>query len=365
MKSPKQWLRARLYNFVQHAVGDVVRPSDLLHFRSSLREIRTEFASANRDLQDLRLQVLDESGHNRLESVTLDLGKHLNSVHEEVLGLGKHLNSVHEEVLGLGKHLNSVHEELNTATRMLRELIERHETLEEKVMIQESRVRAKPFSTSSIELLSSRDGRPTLGYQEGNHGNYVDFIENFRPKFAELVQKLEYVTTWLPSAGSAVDLGAGRGEMVQVLRDYGLRAYGIDSDLSVVTEAKNRNLEVRHQDIESFLISERPSSLDVITAIQVVEHVDTSILENWFENIHKLLKPGGVFVAETPNPHAIDAFKAFWIDTSHVRLYYPESLLHMAQSVGFVSAEIWVQGTQDSIDERLGLAGSYTLIATA
>jgi hypothetical protein len=37
----------------------------------------------------------------------------------------------------------------------------------------------------------------------------------------------------------------------------------------------------------------------------------------------------------------------------------------MAQKAGFVSAEIWVEGTEDSIDERLGRAGSYTLIAIA
>jgi hypothetical protein len=101
-----------------------------------------------------------------------------------------------------------------------------------------------------------------------------------------------------------------------------------------------------------------------VTAIQVVEHVNTDQLVSWLEKIRGVLKSGGVFIAETPNPHAIDAFKAFWVDVTHVRPYYPESLLHMAQSAGFSRAEIWAPGEQHDITSRLEFAGSYTLIAT-
>ena len=338
MNSPKQWLRLRLYNFVLRTVGEVVRPSDLIHLTSHLGELRTQVGELVREIDVLNLRTSDN---------------------------GNHLNSVHEEVRNFGSHLNSVHEELMHTRIMLQALVESHERLQHKFAIQESQVRAKPFSTKSIEVTSSKDGRPTIGYAVPKGGNYVDFIENFRPVFSELLSHLTYVTAWLPSSGKAVDLGAGRGEMVTILGTHGLDAYGIDSDLSVVSDAQNRNIDVRHQDIDNFLKSAPQLSIDVITAIQVVEHVDTMTLENWFKKIHQLLRPGGVFIAETPNPHAIDAFKAFWIDATHVRPYYPESLLHMVQNAGFVSAEIWVEGQQESIDERLGYAGSYTLIAVA
>jgi 2-polyprenyl-3-methyl-5-hydroxy-6-metoxy-1,4-benzoquinol methylase len=372
MNSPKQWLRSRLYNFVLRTVGDVVRPSDLLHLNSNFGQIRTDvanlgesLAAVNHELMELRARLSDTSWQNHVNEATQNIGNHLNSVHEEVRSFGLHLNSVHEEVKSFGLHLNSVHEEVKSTIDVLHQIVESHERLQHKFAIQESQVRAKPFSTKSIEVTSSRDGRPTIGYAAPQGGNYVDFIDNFRPVFSELLSHLTYVTAWLPSSGKAVDLGAGRGEMVTILRSHGLEAFGIDSDSSVVSDARNRKIDVRHQDIDTFLQSEPQLSIDVITAIQVVEHVDTMNLENWFQKIHQLLRPGGVFIAETPNPHAIDAFKAFWIDTTHVRPYYPESLLHMAQKAGFVSAEIWVEGTEDSIDERLGRAGSYTLIAIA
>jgi SAM-dependent methyltransferase len=358
MNSPKQWLRSRLYNFVLRTVGDVVRPSDLLHLNSNFGQIRTDvatlgesLAAVNHELMELRARLSDTSWQNHVNEATLDIGNHLNSVHEEVKSFGLHLNSVHEEV--------------KSTIDVLHQIVESHERLQHKFAIQESQVRAKPFSTKPIEVTSSRDGRPTIGYAAPQGGTYVDFIENFRPTFSDLLSHLTYVTAWLPSSGNAVDLGAGRGEMVTILGSHGLDAFGIDSDLSVVSDAQNRDIDVRHQDIDTFLKSEPQLSVDVITAIQVVEHVDTMTLENWFQKIHQLLRPGGVFIAETPNPHAIDAFKAFWIDTTHVRPYYPESLLHMAQKAGFVSAEIWVEGTEDLIDERLGRAGSYTLIAIA
>jgi 2-polyprenyl-3-methyl-5-hydroxy-6-metoxy-1,4-benzoquinol methylase len=204
-----------------------------------------------------------------------------------------------------------------------------------------------------------------MGFTSAHSGQYLDFVEAFRPSFDELISQLSYLGTWLPISGVAVDLGAGRGELVQLMHDHGLSSYGIDSDPSVVALASERGLDVRLSYIDSYLDGCTSSSLDVVTAIQVVEHVNTDQLVSWFEKIQRVLKPGGVFIAETPNPHAIDAFKAFWVDVTHVRPYYPESLLHMAQSAGFSRAEIWAPGEQDNITDRLEYAGSYTLIATA
>jgi 2-polyprenyl-3-methyl-5-hydroxy-6-metoxy-1,4-benzoquinol methylase len=345
MKSPKQWVRSRLHSFVLSTVGEVVRPSDLLHLRSYFQtEVNSSRERVN--AQSKELEIL----RRHVENVTIDVGNHLND-------LGNRLNDV-------VNRLDTSNNDLRAMNAMLHELVTRHENLETQVKIQDSRMRAKPHSTNDIQVVSSRDSRPTIGYSTNRGGEYAEFIDSFRPTFEQLLGDLAYVTSWLPQTGKAVDLGAGRGEMVKIMNDRGLDAHGIDSNLSVVNDANKRGIEVKHQEIDDFLGSTQTSSLDAITAIQVVEHVDTPVLEGWLQQIFKLLKPNGVFIAETPNPHAIDAFKAFWIDTTHQRLYYPESLLHMAQAAGFSKAEIWVEGTQESIDERLGYAGSYTLIAT-
>jgi 2-polyprenyl-3-methyl-5-hydroxy-6-metoxy-1,4-benzoquinol methylase len=226
-----------------------------------------------------------------------------------------------------------------------------------------SRIRAEPFRALPIGLVSSFDGSSTIGFDNKEKTRYVDFVDVFRPSFQELYDHLSLFRNWFPGSGTGVDLGAGRGEMVKVMTDHGLKSFGIDSDASVVEAAAQKGIDVRKSSIDEFFSSAEANSFDVVTAIQVVEHVDTNQLESWFAAVKRILKDGGLFFAETPNPHAIDAFKAFWVDVTHVRPYYPESLLHMAQAAGFSRAEIWAPGTQMEIGERLGFAGSYVLVA--
>ena len=293
-------------------------------------------------------------------------------LHKRLLDVVAALENLDQRVQRLEQMEKPILDRIETTDHLLqsldllfKEVRCRIEESQNEIKTLSSRVRANPFRNAPILFPSTGDGSLTMGFTTSNSGQYVDFIEAFRPSFEELLSQLSYLGTWLPVSGIGVDLGAGRGELVQLMRDHGLSTFGIDSDHSVVASALKRGLDVRLYDIESYLDGCTSSSLDVVTAIQVVEHVDTDQLISWFEKIQRVLKPGGVFIAETPNPHAIDAFKAFWVDVTHVRPYYPESLLHMAQSAGFSRAEIWAPGEQDNITDRLEFAGSYTLIATA
>ena len=325
MKSPRSWLRLRLSSLIDFRIE---------HFWLS-KELTTRVEDADRSIKDLVFRI--EEPKQGISAMMSDLVVRVDATDQVVQGI----------------------------SAMMSDLVVRTNLIQSDLQILRSRIRANPFQSSAFKISSTRDGSSTFGYDGGGSGHYVDFVEIFRPTFDELVSQLSYIRNWLPDAGNAVDLGAGRGELVQIMCDQGLSSYGIDSDQSVVSAAQERGLDVRLSDIDSFLDKCSPSSLDVVTAIQVVEHVNTDQLVAWFEKIHAVLKPGGVFIAETPNPHAIDAFKAFWVDVTHVRPYYPESLLHMAQSAGFSRAEIWAPGEQHDITDRLEFAGSYTLIASA
>lgn len=282
------------------------------------------------------------------------------------------INHVDVMLSDVSRHLNAIDQLSQKNERTDTEVISRLWSLEviindlrSELAVFESRVRANPYRVQELDVSSSKDGRNTFGFDTQKGGTYADFIDMFRPNFDVLVNQLGYVTSWLPNTGKAVDLGAGRGEMVTVLKNHGLAAFGIDGDQSVVDEAQRRGVDIRLQGISDFLKIENSKEYEVVTAVHVVEHVAYDILEDWLRSIHKILKPGGIFIAETPNPHAIDAFKAFWVDVTHVRPYYPESLLHMVHSAGFKKAEIWVEGEQQLVSERLGYAGAYSIIATA
>ena len=344
MRTPTQWLRWRLENFVTLRVSNALGVEHLSVLRDDVSVLRDNSLSQSIvqselriELQTFRKELLEDQRILALEATMPEVISRLNNID----GLAQAANAVTRDV---GARLDAHSSEIRQLA---------------------SRIRADPFRNSLSNIVSTRDGSSTMGFADAGSGQYVDFVEAFRPTFDALLDQLSYLKTWLPIAGVAVDLGAGRGEMVQVMSGHGLSSFGIDADESVVAAAGQKGIDVRLYDIDSFLDEREPSSLDVITAIQVVEHVNANQLESWLKKIHRNLKPGGIFIAETPNPHAIDAFKAFWVDVTHVRPYYPESLLHMAQSAGFSRAEIWAPGEQDNITDRLEFAGSYTLIATA
>ena len=228
-----------------------------------------------------------------------------------------------------------------------------------------SQVRARPFTSELDPFRRDVAGLSTIGFVGGNEANYVDFADAFRPPEDDLIRQLSSYKQWFPTSGRSVDLGAGRGEMVEVMKSAGLDALGIDNDESMVSRAVANGRQVVLNDVDSFLVATSDGEFELISAIHIVEHVDTPHLMTWLGEIRRVLSPGGRLIIETPNPHAIDAFKAFWLDTTHVRPYYPESLLHMAHETGFSEAFIWAEGSSDTLDERLGIAGAYALIATA
>ena len=237
--------------------------------------------------------------------------------------------------------------------------------LHNRLGILTSQVRAQPFTSQLDPFRRDVAGLSTIGFVGGNETNYVDFADAFRPTEEDLIKQLSVYKQWFPSSGRSADLGAGRGEMVQVMQSAGLDAIGVDNDESMVSRAVANGRKVLLNDVDNFLAASSDSEFDLISALHIVEHVDTPHLMTWLGEIRRVLSPGGRLIVETPNPHAIDAFKAFWLDTTHVRPYYPESLLHMAHETGFSEAFIWAEGSSETLDERLGIAGAYALVATA
>jgi 2-polyprenyl-3-methyl-5-hydroxy-6-metoxy-1,4-benzoquinol methylase len=350
MKGPVQWFRGKLSQFVEVRIFGAVE-------RENLAGLRDDVAGSYSALSELRDECRT---HARIQSeIQTDLQSFRKQVSED-----QRIPAIEKIMPDVISRLNSIDSQAQAASAMTRDVGARLDLQSAEIGQLSSRIRANPFQNSPLKISSTRDGSETMGFDSAGAGKYVDFVEAFRPSFDELLSQLSYLRTWLPTSGNAVDFGAGRGEMVQMMSDHGLFSYGIDSDQSVVLSAAERGIDVRLSDVDSFLNGCALSSLDVVTAIQVVEHVNTDQLVSWLEKIRGVLKSGGVFIAETPNPHAIDAFKAFWVDVTHVRPYYPESLLHMAQSAGFSRAEIWAPGEEHDITSRLEFAGSYTLIAT-
>jgi O-antigen chain-terminating methyltransferase len=227
-----------------------------------------------------------------------------------------------------------------------------------------SRVRAEPYTSDPDALrLEGPDGAPRMGYAGDPGQAYADFEELFRGTSESVAAAMEPYVPMLAGRAPIVDLGCGRGEMLAVLRDHGIAAYGVDIDDGMLALAKSRDLDVRREDLLEHLGGLADGSVGAIVSMQVIEHLPVDALRALFGEALRVLAPDGVCIFETVNPHAVDAFKSFWLDLTHVRPLYPESLLMLAREVGFPAAEIvFPQGSGD-LDRDLDEQGAYAVVA--
>ena len=225
-------------------------------------------------------------------------------------------------------------------------------------------LRALPYLEDPKIFDLQHGSRWTIGFETREGESTPHHLVNvFRPAESELISSLRHYANFFPANGQGIDLGCGRGEMLHVMRECGLDPFGVDSDQACIDQCLKAGFRVKKIDISSYLRNEAAESSEVVTAIHVIEHVVYDDLLEWLRDAYRILKSDGVLILETPNPHAVDALKAFWVDPTHVRPYYPESLLVTLQEVGFRRAHVEVQGDQIKAQDRLEFAGSYSIIA--
>ena len=306
----------------------------------------------------------EAAAERRVEDLSTTVHGLAAQTRDTATGVAEWQARVNETFAEVAMRLDSIDHRAKENTQFIGSLRLVSDEVRASMQIIESRIRAQPFNSELSPFEVNVEGLSTIGFEADEDQTLADFADLFRPDSEDLKHHLRSYLKWLPTSGVAIDLGAGRGEMVDVLASAGLDAVGIDSDESMVDRCSALGLKAVKAEIGEHLASLADESADVISAIHVVEHVGTPELESWLREIARVLRRGGIFLAETPNPHAIDAFKAFWVDATHIRPYYPESLLHLAQVAGFSSALIWAEGDGVNIQERLGLAGSYAIIAT-
>jgi SAM-dependent methyltransferase len=199
----------------------------------------------------------------------------------------------------------------------------------------------------------------------GRDSAYASFEDVFRGPEERVRGLLEPYVGLLRDHAPVLDVGCGRGELLALLREAGIEARGVDTDEGMVDRAKRLGLDVEHDDGIAYLDRLEAASLGGVTAIHVVEHLPYEQLERLFLAARTALRPGGVFVAETINPHSLSAFKTFWVDPTHRAPIFPEVAHALALIHGFERAEIrYPRGSGDGERDRIEQT-EYALVATA
>lgn len=183
----------------------------------------------------------------------------------------------------------------------------------------------------------------TLSRAREEHA-YLELEQRYRGTEGEIRQRLErYLPYFEPAedlAGPVLDLGCGRGEALELLRDHGVPARGVDSSARMVEHCRRRGLEAEVGDLFELLGGLEEGSLGGVVSFHVIEHLPARELDRLVRLAHRALAPGGVLILETPNPLSLVAgARNFWLDPTHRRPVHPESLRLLYELAGFGDLE--------------------------
>jgi 2-polyprenyl-3-methyl-5-hydroxy-6-metoxy-1,4-benzoquinol methylase len=170
---------------------------------------------------------------------------------------------------------------------------------------------------------------------------YVGFEDRFRGSREEIRGRLRDYLPLLAGASEVVDVGCGRGEFLELMREAGIFARGIDVNSEMVEVCRERGLAVEEADALRYVAAQRDASLGGLTAIQVVEHFEPSYLARFLEAAHHAMRPGAVLILETINPACWMAFfETYLRDLTHARPLHADTLRFLVQASGFTNAEV-------------------------
>jgi SAM-dependent methyltransferase len=146
-----------------------------------------------------------------------------------------------------------------------------------------------------------------------------------------------------------LDIGCGRGEFLELLKEAGVTAYGIDSDPIACDAARSKALNVVEGDLFQHLRSLPDRSLAGVFSARVIEYLPLHLLTELISLCCDKLKPGGIIVLETITPDSDSPFgRTYRIDPSHFRAVYPEVLKAMLEAKGFPETRISVLAPKDA-----------------
>lgn len=317
-----------------------------------------------------RREIETDAVHRRLD----ELAKSMNSTVHQLSEFEVYQDNAEKSRFKLGHRLLEIeHNQLrlesnatgllssDLSTRSGKEILDIQENIRAdrgRLAAIEAQLRAKPYTNPTF------DEDLNDGYLMSLQSNQTDltFDSLYRGPEELLANRLSIFQDELIPGHTIVDIGCGRGEFLSLAQESGCIGIGVETDERMVSICIEKGLDVRLGDGSEVLSTFKTSSVDIVTAFHVIEHVELPALEGLLREAYRVLKPGGVLVLESPNPHSPMALKAFWIDPTHVRPHYPESVLFQLRALGFSHSSFTFPFSPVNEDQHLW-AGEYVIRA--
>jgi glycosyltransferase involved in cell wall biosynthesis/SAM-dependent methyltransferase len=297
---------------------------------------------------------VNASATRALDELTTDIREQL----VEALGLDQRLTG----------HVADLEQRLTEQSAALQQVEAKQERADDLV----SAAAAEPFM--SDDRLARREhpvlGK-TLGFRAaeadgGEAEGYRSFEDLFRGSEEMIRERQRIYLDVIGDREPVFDAGCGRGEFLDLLAGAGKAFIGVDLDPTMVERCRQKGYDtVELGDALEVLERTEPGSLGAIFSAQVVEHMPFETLQRFLELGLSRLKPGGLMIAETVNPHSARALKAFWVDPTHQHPLFPEVLLSLCETIGYASGDVIAPNGNGDWEADRVREGEYAVVAEA
>jgi O-antigen chain-terminating methyltransferase len=150
--------------------------------------------------------------------------------------------------------------------------------------------------------------------------DYARFAERFRGSEDYVKKGQRFYLPYFTGRREVLDIGCGRGEFLELMREAGVPARGIDLSRESVEVCRRKGLQADAADLYTHLADLPEASLDGIFSAQVVEHLPPERLPDMIRLAASRLERDGVLAIETPNPECLAIFAShFYLDPTHAR----------------------------------------------
>jgi O-antigen chain-terminating methyltransferase len=203
-------------------------------------------------------------------------------------------------------------------------------------------IKANKADQSMVALLQQKIDQMTLLEASMDDAMYVSFENQFRGE-REVIkgyQKiyLSYIQEALTGSRESlvIDAGCGRGEWLELLKENGYAAKGLDSNKLMVQNCQNLGLDAIESDVVEYLKKQPQDSIGIITAFHLIEHLTFKTIISLLDESLRVLGSGGMIILETPNPeNLIVGACEFYNDPTHKNPIPPDTLKYFVESRGF------------------------------
>jgi len=279
-----------------------------------------------------RLSDLDANAHERATQFATMAREAILSLEQRVAGLDQQVSAEHGSTSilrqRLAERLARVEGRVHEHALRLSEPAATLESTPQKLLKKKIQAGAQPPSSRFAAL-------------------YLAFENRFRGAPEDIRQRLAYYLPLLRDsvvgqlAASVLDIGCGRGEWLELLREHKIAASGIDINADMVAQCRERDLNVIVADAIAHLRQQPDSSIGALTAFHLIEHVPLDTMIELIEQAHRVVQPGGLLIFETPNPENLMVGACnFYTDPTHQRPLPPVMTQFLVEAGGFVDVEI-------------------------